>query len=224
MSFLGGYFSGWSNILSGVGSALNKLTGVNKQMDKSYQQEMNSMAYQNAYNRQMWDLQNQYNSPTAQLARMREAGIDINPTSYALGTGNLSNTATFVGSENGFSGSGSPAGNPISALMGVASGIQGIRESQARTDNLDVQNENLQVQQAGTRLDNQIKQHNLNIGKNTGMPVGETPGLVAVAGQELAGLRKNPKKLLERVSSVGSGYSGNIAYRLGDKIRSWFEK
>ena len=131
---------GW---LSSLGSALNSITGITSQQNKTYSQQMQATAYQNAYNNQMWRAQNEYNTPSAQLARMRDAGIEINPTSYALGTGNLSNTATFVGSENGFSGSGSPAGNPISMALGVANGIADIQNRNAYTKNIEAQTENL---------------------------------------------------------------------------------
>ena len=155
-------------ILSSIGNVLNDVTGVTS-----------SMNAQNKYNTQMWNLQNEYNTPSAQLARMREAGIDINPTSYALGTGNLSNTATHVSS-----GSGSPAGNPITALMGMASGIQSIRESKQRTENLEEQNvnimeEGLNLLTRGTqmRLTNDIMRHNLAYAQKHGLPVNSVPGL-----------------------------------------------
>ena len=134
-SSLGNAFTGkGGDYYNGIGSALNKLTGSEKAMKDTYKQQMSAMNAQNAYNTMMWNLQNEYNSPSAQLARMADAGIEINPTSYALGTGNLSNTAALVGSDSGFAGSPSPSGNPITALMGMAQGIQGIRESKAREE------------------------------------------------------------------------------------------
>lgn len=124
---------GFADAVSPIGGLLNGITGVSEQTDRTYYQQQKAMDSQNDYNTYMWNLANQYNTPQAQLARMADAGIDINPTSYALGTGNLSNTAGVVTSASGFSGSGSPAGNPITMAMGVANGIQGIRESKART-------------------------------------------------------------------------------------------
>lgn len=201
MSFLSGLSDYYGGLFGGVGNILNKMTGTSGQMDKSYKQQMASAQYQNAYDKYMWNLQNEYNSPSSQLARMKEAGIDINPTSYALGTGNLSNTATFAGSENGFSGSGSPAGNPISMLMGVANGIQGIKESDARVNNLIAQNDNLHVQNDATRIDNQIKRHNLGVAEETGMPVGETPDIWRVFGQKLSTYSKGDFNALKQAGS-----------------------
>lgn len=174
-----------SSIASGFGSIggiLNGITGVTESQDRTYEQQRKAMQEQNAYNTYMWNLQNQYNTPMAQLARMAEAGIDINPTSYALGTGNLSNTAALVGSASGFSGNGSPAGNPISALMGVAQGIQGVRESKQRVANMEEQNINLMEQgnllfnqTEGSRIANEIARHNLSYAKERHKPVGFTP-------------------------------------------------
>lgn len=163
----------FKSALSSVGSVLNDITGVSS----SYEDQRKAMREQNAYNTQMWNLQNEYNTPASQLARMREAGIDINPTSYALGTGNLSNTAALVGSASGFQGS--PAGNPISALMGVASGIQGIKESKARTDNMEKQNENLTGVIKSTRLENEIRSHNLQYAQEHNLPVSSVPNMDA---------------------------------------------
>lgn len=230
MSFLSGLSDYYGGLFGGVGNILNKMTGTSGQMDKSYKQQMASAQYQNAYDKYMWNLQNEYNSPSSQLARMKEAGIDINPTSYALGTGNLSNTATFAGSENGFSGSGSPAGNPISMLMGVANGIQGIKESDARVNNLVAQNDNLHVQNDATRIDNQIKRHNLGVAEETGMPVGETPDLWRVTGQRLSTYSKGDVKALKQfgadalstVSRLSEMTPSGMAVHYGKKLWNKF--
>lgn len=177
MSFLGSVGSAISNAFGSVGSALNTVTGVKDQTNLTYKQQKAMMEAQNAYNTKMWNLQNEYNSPASQIARMREAGVDINPTSYALGTGNLSNVASNVSSESGFSGSGSPAGNPISMLMGMAQGIQGIREAKARTINLGEQTGNIREQNEHARITNEILRHNLDLGRKNNTPVGVEPGV-----------------------------------------------
>ena len=170
---------GWlSSAVKSVGSVLNDLTGVSD----STNQQRKMMEAQNAYNTQMWNAQNEYNSPTAQLARMREAGIDINPIAYALGSGNLSNTASSVSSGSGFVGS--PAGNPISMLMGMAQGIQGVRESKQRVENMKEQGINIMTEgnnllTRGTqmKLVNDIMRHNLRYAENHNLPVNAVPGL-----------------------------------------------
>lgn len=188
MSFL-------SKGFSSVGRVLNDITGVS---DSTAQQRKMAQE-QNAYNTYMWNLANQYNTPAAQLARMKEAGIDINPTSYALGTGNLSNTAGTVTASSGFVGS--PAGNPISMAMGVAQGITGIKEAKQRIENMKEQNINLMEQGnimfnqiEGSRLQNEINRHNLQYARQHGTPVMSMPSIdasLASAGNEIyAGAKK----------------------------------
>lgn len=195
MSFLKSVSKGFSS----VGSILNDITGVS---DSTAQQRKMAQE-QNAYNTYMWNLANQYNTPAAQLARMKEAGIDINPTSYALGTGNLSNTAGTVTAGSGFVGS--PAGNPISMAMGVAQGITGIKEAKQRIANMKEQNINLMEQgnilfnnMEGSRLSNEIARHNLQYAQKHGTPVNAMPNLqsslvgvgneVLTAGRKLLGI------------------------------------
>lgn len=161
------------SILSKVGNILNDLTGVNS-----------ARKAENEYTTQMWHAANEYNSPSAQLARMAEAGIDINPTAYALGANNLSNTTNAVSSAHG-----SPAGNPISTLMSVASGAMGIAGSLQALMNAGEMNtilheqginemirgNNLLSQGASIKVNNDIARHNLAIGQATNRPVGYTP-------------------------------------------------
>ena len=52
-----------SPVAKGMGSLLNDITGVTGQMDKTYAQQ-----------KAMMDLQNQYNSPSAQLLPYEQAG------------------------------------------------------------------------------------------------------------------------------------------------------
>lgn len=176
-----------------VGNTLNNLTGVTGQMDKSYQQQIGAMNQQNAYNEYMWNLQNQYNTPEAQLARMKEAGIDVNPTAYALGSGNLSNTAGSLSSAGGFAGSGSPAGNPVSMALGVASTVANYKNTMAQTANMQKQNKNLDGVIRSTQLENAIRQHNLKYAQQHGTPVGSMPGLgnsfASYANEVIAGTR-----------------------------------
>lgn len=58
--------------------------------EKNNQAQMELAKYQNDYNLQMWNKQNEYNTPAAQVARMKEAGL--NPAlMYSQGnTGNAS--------------------------------------------------------------------------------------------------------------------------------------
>ena len=95
--------------LSKIGGTLNDLLGTS---------DANKTAY--SQNVALWNMQNQYNTPAAQIARMKEAGIDVNPMTYAVGNGNMSSVASTP-SPASMSGSGV---NPIGMAMSVMSGIK----------------------------------------------------------------------------------------------------
>lgn len=102
----------FSKALGKVGGLLNDMTGVTDSADRAYSQNV-----------ALWNMQNQYNTPAAQIARMREAGIDVNPMTYAVGNGNMSTVASSPSPASvGVSGV-----NPISAVMSVVSGIQDLK-------------------------------------------------------------------------------------------------
>lgn len=97
MSIVGGIISGVGALLGGLGtSAMNNksVQDTNKanmeiaKYQAQWQQQENEKAYQRSLN--MWNLQNEYNSPTQQMARIRTAGLNPNLV-YGNGvTGNSS--------------------------------------------------------------------------------------------------------------------------------------
>lgn len=85
MSILGGIVAGVGSLLGGVGSsamnnkAVRDTNKANMEIAKyqaQWQQQENEKAYQRSLN--MWNLQNEYNSPTQQMARIRAAGLNPN--------------------------------------------------------------------------------------------------------------------------------------------------
>lgn len=97
MSVVGGIISGVGSLLGGLGSsamnnkAVQDTNKANMEIAKyqaQWQQQENEKAYQRSLN--MWNLQNEYNSPTQQMARIRAAGLNPNLV-YGNGvTGNSS--------------------------------------------------------------------------------------------------------------------------------------
>ena len=83
MSIVGGIVSGVGSLLGGLGSsamndkAVQDTNKTNMEIAKyqaQWQQQENEKAYQRSL--KMWNLQNEYNSPTQQMARIRAAGLD----------------------------------------------------------------------------------------------------------------------------------------------------
>lgn len=97
MSIIGGIISGVGSLFGGLGSsamnskAVRDTNKANMEIAKyqaQWQQQENEKAYQRSLN--MWNLQNEYNSPTQQMARIRAAGLNPNLV-YGNGvTGNSS--------------------------------------------------------------------------------------------------------------------------------------
>lgn len=97
MSIIGSIVSGVGSLLGDLGSsamnskAVQDTNKANMEIAKyqaQWQQQENEKAYQRSLN--MWNLQNEYNSPTQQMARIRAAGLNPNLV-YGNGvTGNSS--------------------------------------------------------------------------------------------------------------------------------------
>lgn len=97
MSIVGGIISGVGSLLGGIGSsamnnkAVRDTNKANMEIAKyqaQWQQQENEKAYQRSLN--MWNLQNEYNSPTQQMARIRAAGLNPN---LVYGNGVAGNSA-----------------------------------------------------------------------------------------------------------------------------------
>lgn len=85
MSIIGGIISGVGSLFGNLGSsamnnkAVQDTNKANMEIAKyqaQWQQQENEKAYQRSLN--MWNLQNEYNSPTQQMARIRAAGLNPN--------------------------------------------------------------------------------------------------------------------------------------------------
>lgn len=92
----------------------------------------------NAFNQEMWELDNAYNSPEQQMARLREAGL--NPH-LVYGNGTVANTSR--GPVKGDFTSQKPYIDPGAAVGSALLTYQDVRMRQAQTDNIKAQTENI---------------------------------------------------------------------------------
>lgn len=140
--------------LAAAGSILN--TGMNamfNSIEAKKQREWNEqmMDKQNAWSLDMWNRTNEYNSPSAQLSRLREAGL--NPLYYGLdGT-----------SANGLE-SAQPLGYERASLKGVSNplgeGVEAYLNARSVQKDIEVKNaqiDKLEAETAGVGLDNEWK-------------------------------------------------------------------
>ena len=90
---LGSFILGGASLLGSVlGSHSNKKTNEANMELAKYQNEWQTQENEKAYQRSvdMWNLQNRYNSPTEQMARLRSAGLNPN---LVYGNGAVGNSA-----------------------------------------------------------------------------------------------------------------------------------
>lgn len=118
-----------------LGSGANALaTGSMNKKTREYNTEMYER--QKADNLSHWHLQNDYNSPTAQMERLRSAGLNPN---LVYGNGTVANNATTP--DTGTPASWNPKTPEIAAMATNSIGAyQDVRLKQAQYDNLRAQN------------------------------------------------------------------------------------
>lgn len=146
------------SVFGALGSVVNGVFGLigARQQNKSqmqqlkYQYDRNAemMREQNAWNEQMWDKTNQYNSPIEQRKRMEAAGL--NPMFYGLdgsSAGGLQ-SASFS----------APSGMPVQNELGaLGQGIGDAAMQQAQIELIKAQAKKTEVETEGQTLENEIK-------------------------------------------------------------------
>lgn len=155
MSIVGGIISGVGSLLGGLGSsamnnkAVRDTNKANMEIAKyqaQWQQQENEKAYQRSLN--MWNLQNEYNSPTQQMARIRAAGLNPN---LVYGNG-------VTGNSSGSTPQYEPAKFNAPTMqayrgwnLGISDAISqylAYRTSKAQVDNMEAQNSLIRQQTA----------------------------------------------------------------------------
>lgn len=94
MSWLGSLIQGAAGLISGgiSSSAQNSANNTNWEIAKYNAQAQKDLAeYQNAYNLEMWNKENEYNTPAAQMQRYQDAGLNPN---LIYGQGNSGNASS----------------------------------------------------------------------------------------------------------------------------------
>lgn len=144
MSFLGSSLGGITSMFGGSGATVGSLMpggALDTLMGKD------TMREQNEFNLNMWNLQNEYNTPINQMKRYEEAGL--NPL-LIYNQGN-------PGNATGHPVSASPKESGASALSKVFSTVSAIKSMQAmsaQVDNMKAQNKLINTQATGAAIKN----------------------------------------------------------------------
>lgn len=123
-----------------------------------------------AYGRELaaWQLNNEYNTPAAQVQRLKDAGLNpalIYGTGSSVATGNSKGAASAPQAST-------PSRPKLDVLSAMSMG-QDIKMKQAQTSNIEKQNEVLQQRLDNLKTDGDIREHNLAYAKAHNQPVGQ---------------------------------------------------
>ena len=143
-------------IIGGLGSIVGSAIGANAQRRANIQ-NMQLAKYQNnwqtaendkAYARsvEMWNMQNQYNSPTAQMSRLRQAGLNPNLVYGSGVTGNNAGSAPQYQPAKIQRATMEPYRGWNLGLSDAASMYMVMRQNKAQVENMEAQNKLIKEQ------------------------------------------------------------------------------
>lgn len=143
-------------IVGGLGSLAGSMIGANAQRQANIQ-NMQLAKYQNnwqtaendkAYARsvEMWNLQNQYNSPTAQMSRLRQAGLNPNLVYGSGVTGNSAGSAPQYQPAKIQRATMEPYRGWNLGLSDAVSTFMAVRQNKAQIENMEAQNKLIKEQ------------------------------------------------------------------------------
>lgn len=143
-------------IIDGLGSIVGSAIGAGAQRQANIQ-NMQLAKYQNnwqtaenekAYARsvEMWNMQNQYNSPTAQMSRLRQAGLNPNLVYGSGVTGNSAGSAPQYQPAKIQRATMEPYRGWNLGLSDAASMYMAMRQNKAQVENMEAQNKLIKEQ------------------------------------------------------------------------------
>nr|QPB07381.1 MAG: DNA pilot protein [Microvirus sp.] len=160
-SLAGGIFSGISSLVNSKRNYKAQKYNAELQYKSALettrlnnQAQMELAKYQNDYNTQMWDKQNKYNSPTAQMQRLKEAGLNpaLMYTQGTTGQASAPQPAAVPDIDYSRMSSGpqrvarrfAELGDIFNQAVGVAKSMEEIRGMRLANDGAEIQNLHLE--------------------------------------------------------------------------------
>lgn len=148
---LGAIIAGGASLLgSALGFGSQKKTNKANMELAKYQNEWQTQENEKAYQRnlKMWNLQNEYNSPTQQMARLRSAGLNPNLVYGSGVTGNSSGSAPQYQPADIKRAELSPYRGWNQGLSDAVSNFLAFRSNRAQVENMEAQNSLIRQQTA----------------------------------------------------------------------------
>lgn len=145
----GGLIAGFGSLLnSGIGMAAQRNANIQNMQLAKYQNNWQTAENEKAYARsvEMWNMQNRYNSPTAQMSRLRQAGLNPN-LAYGSGvTGNSAGSAPQYQPAKIQRATMEPYRGWNLGLSDAASMYMAMRQNKAQVENMEAQNKLIKEQ------------------------------------------------------------------------------
>lgn len=148
---LGAIIAGGASLLgSALGFASQKKTNKANMELAKYQNEWQTQENEKAYQRnlKMWNLQNEYNSPTQQMARLRSAGLNPNLVYGSGVTGNSAGSTPQYQPADIKRAELSPYRGWNQGLTDAVSNFLAFRSNRAQVENMEAQNSLIRQQTA----------------------------------------------------------------------------
>lgn len=145
----GSLIAGFGSLLnSGFGMAAQRNANIRNMQLAKYQNNWQTAENEKAYARsvEMWNMQNRYNSPTAQMSRLRQAGLNPN-LAYGSGvTGNSAGSAPQYQPAKIQRATMEPYRGWNLGLSDAVSMYMAMRQNKAQVENMEAQNKLIKEQ------------------------------------------------------------------------------
>lgn len=141
----GGGGSGLGQILGALALAYTAYQGSrNQDKQNRANREMADLSWERE--KEMWNMMNEYNSPSSQMSRYAEAGLSANLMYGQGNSGNAGSMPHYQAPQQSY------AFNPGETLMSAIPLFQGIQMRSAQVDNIRSQTENIRARTANESL------------------------------------------------------------------------
>lgn len=198
----------------GLGKTLKKLSGYDtvKGLWDDFTGK-SAIDKQNQYNLQMWELQNQYNLPANQVARLREAGL--NPNLF-YSQGNVGN-ATSVPERTAYD-----RGSGLSKTFGFLSTLYSIKNMKAQNNNLNAQTASINADTALKTTTELLRARELDL-KSRELDIIERTGMHPGVGSAVYGIMDTISKSATGKSSLDQAKVVGSALKEALNVQSYVE-
>ena len=188
-------------LVAGIGGAFNSIfQGRQNRKNREFQERENQINRQFAVD--MWNKQNEYNLPTNQMQRLRDAGINPH-LAYSQGqpmnTSNAPATPSGVGSLPQGIAPQMNIGEIFNALMTKAQ----IKQMEAQTEKTLAEKEEVEARTEGIGKDNQVKDIELTHKEREILAnIGVTEGQIDIIKSNLETAKINDDKLRKEIENI----------------------